>query len=317
MARSRRRALPAPPLVLQPVFVRVHSSSPEAPDLRKLGAFLKGRGLLTDGGEMKLEQGLEGQSGMLSLTLQDVRAWAHGLVLELTESGLAEQARWPQMADSYFASFDKGKPRKPTRLQRLIQSWSADQTWRGLLEACHRQSGLWSDLERALEYQGGLPEEPLLQLALDCHRQGDWSPWRQSYGEGWTDLPVQTQTRSLELLALILEPCHQERAGFLATLAQRGHASPSLVRAALAGGTQLSAEQKQRFRDSLLACLESAKSPPEARDLVLFKALGWSPELLPRLQALSHRNPRLAQVTYGPRPGRNWLEEFLNELRSE
>lgn len=251
---------------------------------------------------------------MVSLTLQDVRAWAHGLVLEMTEHGVSAPATWPDLTEAYFGRFDKGKPRKPTRLQRLIEAWSADQSWRGLLRACQRQSQLWLELETALKHDGGLAEEPLLRLALICHQVGCWTPWREEYAEKWADLPTPCRRNGLELLGLLVEPCHQERADFLCSLDPEPDLYPALVRAALVGRT-LRPEQKAQLCARLLNALEVSPLPPEASDLVLFRYLGRGPELSASVARIAQRDPRLAEVRYGPRPGRLWLEELLSELR--
>ena len=122
MERNRkRRKRPSPPLVLKPYFGRFPIGGERESYLLELAGFLDRRKLLTDGGSKNLGQGLRGRNQVVSLGLQDVRSYAHGLVQSLAEAP-AEQ--WSEITEQYFLTYDKAKPRRPTHLQRLYLEWS-------------------------------------------------------------------------------------------------------------------------------------------------------------------------------------------------
>ena len=54
---TKRRKLPAPPLILSPYLIRLHEVSPKVEQMLRLARFLDDKKLLTDGGRRNLEEG--------------------------------------------------------------------------------------------------------------------------------------------------------------------------------------------------------------------------------------------------------------------
>ena len=303
-----RRKLPAPPLVLQPVFVRVRQGSPRAGLLLELARFLKLRGMLTDGGALNLERGLQGRGGTLSLTTQDVRSWAHGLVVELWE---APPGEWPEVQQDYGERFDRGKPRRPNRLQRLFQEWSSDFGPLGLLRACRTHPRLWETIELVLESPAVSGTEAELLKAVDSlHRRGDWEGFQASYR-------AKPKLRRQLLLALPLvdAPDLPER---LAWLSQELKHSPEL------GSEILQACRPHdpvelSLPDALAqACLQLLREHPGQADpkwLGSLRHYRWPQDLPNELDGLIAPHDSIRHIVFGARPGTNWLNELLSSLR--
>ncbi len=300
-----RRKLPAPPLVLQPVFARVRQGSPQAARLLELTVFLLARGMLTDGGVLNLESGLLGRGGVLSLTTQDVRSWAHGLVLELWET--EDATDWPAMTESYSRRFDRGKPRRPTRLQRLFQEWSADFGPVGFLEACRSHPRLWSTLEDALSspIDNG-PEQRLLELALAVHQSGDWEAFHRSYRSH-----PKLRPSLLRALPLLDSPSLEERLAWLtAEVQERPELSGEILQACRTResvGFSLPDELVQ-------ACLDLLRRYPGQVDpkwLGSLRGYRWPPGTALEFDLAIEPNDPIRRIVFGPRPGTFWLEELI------
>lgn len=306
---SRRRALPAPPLVIKPVFLRVPVGSPQGDFLLELAAFLGRRGLLTDGGKLKLSDGLQGRNSVLSLTLQDVRSWAHGLTLELVEMGAQEEVVWKQRLQHYLGRYDKGKPRKPTRLQRLLLEWSRDRSWRGLLLASDHQPHLWDELETALSWPDDSYDASQLQLASRCQQHHSWLPWRVQFEAREVSADL------LELLAYLPHPCLLERAAYLAELAKEccrlskipqwaEHLGPACRPWELPEHARLLSP----IGEAMLRVLGQSELPLEPTLIGLLPKLGCERDAI---ASLVERDESLGKISYGPRPGTSWLKSVL------
>lgn len=261
--------------------------------------------MLTDGGALNLEAGLLGRGGVLSLTTQDVRSWAHGLVLELWETEGATD--WPVVAERYSERFDRGKPRRPTRLQRLFQEWSADFGPLGFLEACRNHPRLWSVLESALlsPLDNG-PEQRLLEVALTVHQSGDWAEFHQSYRS-------RPKLRPILLLALPLldSPSLEER---LVWLTAEVHEHPELG-AEILQACRTSEPANLPLPDALArACLSLLRQHPGQADPRWLGSLrgyrwpqGWAQEFAAAIQP----DDPIRRIVFGPRPGTRWLEQLI------
>ncbi|MCA9780490.1 MAG: hypothetical protein KC800_27390, partial [Candidatus Eremiobacteraeota bacterium] len=207
---KKRRKRPAPPLVLQPHFARFPREGRKARALLDLACFLSGRNLLTDGGSKNLAQGLRGRNGVVSLGLQDVRSYAHGLVGNLLR---AKEEHWQTLAEQYFLTYDKGKPRRPTHLQRLYLDWSNDLSWPGLLRASRHHPFLWPEIELALErLEDESLDRTLLSLAVRCRASVE--PWEESFESG-------ERAALLQLLPLLPADDFRHRLPWLAAQATR------------------------------------------------------------------------------------------------
>lgn len=302
-----RRKLPAPPLVLQPVFVRVRQGSLQAGLLLELARFLKLRGMLTDGGALNLERGLQGRGGRLSLTTQDVRSWAHGLVVELWG---APPAEWPKMHQTYGERFDRGKPRRPNRLQRLFQEWSCDFGPLGLLRACRTHPRLWQTIELVLQSPAvSGTEAELLQAAGSLHLRRDWQGFQASFR-------AHPELRRQLLLALPLvdAPDLPER---LDWLSQQLKHSPELSSEILQA-CRPHDPVELKLPDALAqACLQLLREHPGQADpkwLGSLRHYRWPQDLADELDRLIAPHDPIRRIVFGARPGTNWLNELLSSL---
>jgi hypothetical protein len=301
--------------VLQPILGRARHGSSRAARLLELGRFLQARGLLTQGGELSLTRELRGRNAAQSLTTQDVRASAHGLVLEL----LAEPAacRWPEVAESYYRRFDRGKPRRPTRLQRLYLEWSPDLGPLGLLEACSTHPRLWGELRQALpSQQPQACEALLLKAACEVQEGSGWEPWLQAF-----DLHPALRAPLLLALPLLPHPCLPVRLEWLA-----GLATPKAVdsQANDLAAARLLACRLPRGKTGLgmpapliRLALQLVGSTPAEVDpswLGALRGFGWPAAEVARLRAALRPEDPVHSIVYGARPGRPWLKELLEEL---
>lgn len=305
MSRQRR---PAPPLVLHPVLVRLSAARPEAARLQRLADLLGQRGLLTDGGQLSRDRGLRGRGGMMSLQAQDVRAVAHALVLELWQE--AEEGRWSELADDYFQRYDRGKRRRPHRLQRLYLEWSADLGWRGLLQACRRHPRLYGELRQALLcLDAELPERRWLEVALRVLQGEPWSLWRELHEQ------LGSPAEWLDMLVYLPSPTLRERLWWLDQEAPRRAWPTEAVllscRALESGPLEMPAGLVERC----LTLLEQAEHL-EPSWLAVLRPYRWPRKALERLWSACERHPELARIRYGARPGRSWLEDLRHTLES-
>lgn len=302
-----RRKLPAPPLVLQPVFARVRQGSPQASLLLELAHFLRTVGLLTDGGVLNLEAGLLGRNGALSLTTQDVRSWAHGMVVELWEAG--EPSKWPAVAESYSARFDRGKPRRPTRLQRLFCDWSSDFGPLGFLDACQNHPRLWSTLEQALNAPIDLgPEQRLLAVALSVQQSGNPEPLFSAFHE-------QAPLRKGLLLSLPYLPVSAEARLPWLVNAERLHpdlASEILQACRLPCSTELALPGS--LASACLTLLGESYGFCNPRWLASLRAYRWPHFWVQKLDPAISPSDAVRRIVYGARPGTFWLPQLLEEL---
>lgn len=301
-AVSRRR-LPAPPLVLQPVFCRVRQGTEPAARLLEMARFLQSRGLLTDGGALSLQAGLRGRGGVLSLTTQDVRASAHGLARDLW--GEQDDSRWAATAEQYYERFDRGKPRRPTRLQRLLIAWSSDLGPQGLLKACATHPRLWDDLAQALAQQElHDADSALLSIALSVHQRQHWGPWLEHF-----EISSMVQ-EMLEMLPLLPFPTQSER---LAWLEQRV-AAPASGRLLACRREGTPVQMPEALRTLTIELVASAPGAVDPRWLGVLRGYRWPRDEVIRLRASLEPDDPVYRIVYGPRPGQPWLVELLEKL---
>jgi hypothetical protein len=306
-----RRRLPAPPLVLQPMLARVRHGSAQAGRVLELARFLQARGLLTDGGELSLESGLRGRNGVQSLSTQDVRASAHGLALELLSEPQA--ARWPALAEAYYQRFDRGKPRRPSRLQRLYLEWSADLGPLGLLQACRTHPRLWKELHHALaSLDPDQPDARLLTVLSEAYVTGDWSSWLRSY-----ETAPQLRASLLQALPLLPHPPLTER---LRWLSQTAASDPSAPRAELLIACRRTDTQPATVpmpAPLVSLCLKLVADQPgevEAEWLAALRGYQWPRAQLDQLSRSLQPDDPVHGIVYGARTGRLWLRDLLAEL---
>ncbi len=280
-----------------------------------VASFLEELDMLTDGGRLNLGQGLLGRGGVLSLTTQDVRAGAHALALELLAE--PDPAHWGGVAERYNRSYDRGKPRRPNRLQRLYQEWSGDLGFLGLLEACRTHPRLWEAVREALPMlHDDDDDRQVMGLALEVHDLADWAPWLNSYRqEARTN--SSRSGRLLEMLPLLPYPRLEQKLAWLTEeVHQCGGREAHLLAARqdpLAPGRL---EMPAALRELTLRLL--GENPGEANPSWLAAQRGylWPQEDLQRLdQALLPHDP-VHRIVYGARPGRPWLAQLLDELKS-
>lgn len=314
---SKRRKRPAPPLVLKPVFGRFPVGSSREARLIELARFLEGRNCLTDGGSKSLAEGLRGRNQVVSLGLQDVRSYAHGLVSQLIDQPAEE---WAGSTTVYFETYDKGKPRRPTHLQRLYLEWSRDFSWPGLLEACGDHPHLWEEISRALQrIDDNSLDKDMLSLALNCRDR--WTPWKAAFGKD--------SSRRRELLILLpYISILSQRICWLADTARTmtGREAWSREMILACHGSFLEARQL----GSLEFCRESlervalANLDQELFDPVFvsaFRSFVQNRATIERLMEAIRDDDPIRRVVFGPRPGVSWLgaqkEEMLRliELR--
>lgn len=323
---SRRRKLSAPPLVLKPVIARVRDDDEAAELLLSLGEFLAQRELLTLGGRKNLQSGLSSTNGSLGLGLQDVRSCAHALAVDLWQLGPEGRGHWAEVAKKYFLQYDRGKPRRPTRLQRLYLDWSRDLGWLGLLQSCSTHPHLWSDLSQALSYPtDNEHDRRLLEIALRSWQEQGWGGWREEFEcaqlpradllvlLSW--IPGITLAQRLEWLLEkgqtldLTEPLPDWTEALIRACSSKSEAEHSLVRK---HGLNLRPLER-------LACrlLEQPGFVLEPATISAFRVLATHPETPRRLeQSLSLESP-LRRIRFGPRPGRCWWTEILKEIGSQ
>lgn len=304
---TRRRKLPAPPLVLEPVLLRVREEELER--LTRLAEFLARRGHLTDGGSKGLSLGLRGRNGYCCLTDQDVRGWAHALVNSLWQT---DEERWEAETERYFSCFDKGKPRRPNHLQRLYLDWSDDLSWPGLMRAANGHPRLWAELAVAVDrLHSDHPEKRLWEFALAFRE--DSTGWKMAWRDHVIErslllkmasrLPWSTLKRLCALQGCVesVDPCDRYE----------------LICACAAGWNEVLElppfPELQSLAESLLP-YPSLEHRPEF--FTGFRAFLREPALLvPLFESLSPRDP-LAAVRFGARPGRLWSEAVRDELET-
>lgn len=304
-----RRKLPAPPLILKPVFSRVRAGSSQAPRLLELAQFLASKGLLTDGGQMNLEAGLEGRGGVLSLTTQDVRSWAHSLVLDLTEAN--DPNEWSALTQVYSQRFDRGKPRRPTRLQRLYLEWSRDLGPLGLLEAAQQHSFLWSEIEEAVSFQTlDDHDRKLLDVILEFRGSGDWLAFQQNF----LNQP-RLQAELLRALPSLDAPSLESRLDWLSELARsRGRLDSEIILACrIPPGTDHSLPEP--LVQTLFRLLDEHQGEVDPKWLGSLRFHRWPMAAVDLLDSRISRDDLIRRIVFGPRPGLNWLEQMLGELR--
>lgn len=292
--------------MLRPVFCRTRQAAPASCHLLAVARFLESRDLLTDGGRLSLAAGLRGRGDVLSLSLQDVRASAHGLARDLCAE--RDSGRWEALAEEYYGRYDRGKPRRPTRLQRLMIAWSADLGPLGMLEACARHSRLWEELERALAFEAAPDADArLLAVALNVHRQKTWTPWLHQL-----EAAQLAASDLLEMLPLLPYPEEEVRLDWLS----RGHDLPAASRILACRRSRLEGriEMSPALRELTRRQVAQTYGSVDARWLGVLRGYRWpTPEVEQLRLALSPSDP-VHRIVYGPRPGRPWLTELLEGL---
>lgn len=294
--------------MLKSTFCRVREGTESSRCLLSLAHFLDARGLLTDGGRLSLASGLRGRGGVLSLTTQDVRSSAHGLARDLWE--VREPARWASIAESYYERYDRGKPRRPTRLQRLMMAWSPDLGPLGLLEACATHPRLWSELELALRLGSSEDHEAgLLATALAVRQCHDWTPWLTRL-ENRNGCPSEL----LELLPLLPHPAETVRLAWLSE--QSWLPAPARLLACRRRVFAPSVMMPQALREMTCGLIQSSRGAVEARWLGVLRGYRWPAAEVSRLGASLDPQDPVHRIVFGPRPGRSWLAELLLDLAS-
>ena len=314
---TKRRKLPAPPLILSPYLIRLHEVSPKVEQMLRLARFLDDKKLLTDGGRRNLEEGFVGRNERRSLSAQDVRGWAHALVLELWEKN--ENADdWETICEEYFCRFDRGKPRKPNHLQRLCLEWSPDLHWTGLLATAFRHPFLWGELELAVSrLDAEHAERRVLEVALRAKDEP------LAWCEAWEGRAVPRS--SLLRLWRVLANLSPDRR--VQEIGQRvDEVSPRTTLGQLAlESVLLSSSQARRlevavdvmgrlelFSLQVLSSLDDFVTPTA---LAAFRGFVTDPETTRSLERLVGKQDPVRRVTFGPRPGQNWFSTLLKELQ--
>ena len=309
---AKRRKRPSPPLVLTPLFGRYPACSERGSLLINLARFLEGRNLLTDGGVKNLKMGLEGRNGVVSLGLQDVRSYAHGLVRDLLTQA---PSQWTSATQTYFETYDKGKPRRPTHLQRLYLDWSRDLDWTGLLQACRDHSHLWAELALALDrLEDDSVDKDMLELALKCREC--LQPWRSAFvspgsakQELLTLLRVLTRDLPAPRLALLVEIAETctGREDWAGSLVICSHCDYSQARRLRRQG--LCYEPLER-----IALLNLEQQQFDPLFISAFRSFVQSGQSIERLfESISPQDP-VRQAVFGSRPGTSWLEAQKEEM---
>lgn len=309
--RSRHR-LPAPPLVLQPILGGARKNTAKGQHLLDVAGYLGERDLLTDGGKINLAQGLLSRKDTLRLTTQDVRGSAHALALEL----LAHKAalEWPNLTQAYYARYDRGKPRRPNRLQRLYLEWSHDFGPLGLLRAVQSHPRLRDITLKALPYlEEDHPDRQLLQLFFYIEQTGHTAAWLQAF----TTQPV-LRTGLLGILPLLTWLPLNERLMWLEDI-QAGKTSETLdIELWLAchqeQRTTIESHLPLQLQSLGLSIIKKHFGEIDAAWLGVLK--GYQ---LPRTtvwafaQALSPIDP-VHTIAYGPQRKYSWWQQLYQEL---
>ena len=273
-----------------------------------MAQFLSSKGFLTDGGQLNLNAGLLGRGGVLSLTTQDVRTWGHGLVLELWES--EEPQNWPVLTLEYSQRFDRGKPRRPTRLQRLYLEWSRDLGPLGLLEAAQSHPQLWPEIRDAVAFQS--PEDQdrhFLESVLEFREQKDWS----RFHERFLSLPRQ-KGALLKALPLLDGLALKERLDWLAQrLVDEPHLTPEVVLACRA--SSLAACQLPiSIARAVVVLVENSPGETDPKWLGSLRHYRWPRETVSALSSAVSMSDPIRRIVFGARPGTNWFEQLLDDL---
>lgn len=314
---TSRRKLPSPPLVLSPYLAREYEGTRAAQRVRELALFLAEKNILTQGGIKNLEQNLSGRNEAVSLSLQDVRSWAHGLVQELLATELSTPQDWHRCLVRYTSRFDKGKPRRPTHLQRLYLQWSDDLSWPGLLQATRDHRGIWDELGVALERMDDDSEDKrLLVLAGQCRE----TP------AAWTTRWETDPSRRSELLRLL--PLLESAAlpwrvkVVLDILAQRVRDWPPV--SALVQALRCTIVEARALTEFPLEVIElealavaycqHSKGVMDPLFLAGLRGFVTSRSTVEEVFATLAPGDPLRRVTYGSRPGHSWLKVYKNEL---
>jgi hypothetical protein len=309
---AKRQRLPAPPLVLSPIFGRYPVGGSGSDRLIELARFLQGRNLLTDGGAKSLNNGLQGRNFVVSLGLQDVRSHAHGLVQELMKRPSQD---WASFTEEYFQTYDKGKPRRPTHLQRLYIDWSRDLSWPGLLQACHHHPNLWAELDLALDrLDDDSLDSEMLDLARRC--RGSLDLWEQAFEN------QVAQRKNLLVLLRLLTPHRILRR--LSWLERTAHPCSgkedwaiALITACHCDFPQARQLRRDHFNgESLerlaLECLDQEQFEPLF--VSSFRSFVQSRATIDTLLAAIPQSDPLRYAVYGARPGTSWLEAQKQEM---
>ncbi len=311
MSHMSRHKLPAPPLVLQPILCRVPADSSRAQALLDVARFLSKRGLLTDGGEKNLEDLFQGRGEMVSLTTQDVRAWAHALALELLEE--ISPPRWPDIATVYFNTYDKGKPRRPNRMQRLYMEWSADAGWLGMLEACQNHSQLWVPLVEALQsLEPDNRDARFFRVFLQATEDSDWKVWQAAYHNS---LKERQQWLCMLPYFEFLEV--RDR---LAWLDGQAESLLDLSKLPNWASALLLAYRKPKESDAvvlpapmmvlLMQLLTQFRNEVDPRWIGVLTSYRVSAQNLAQIRSAISDSDPIHRIALGPRPGRPWLPEM-------
>jgi len=280
--------------------------------LLDLAEFLRRRELLTDGGGRSLSEGLLGRNDFVSLGLQDVRSHAHGLVVKLL---LLSSDSWAACTEEYFQTYDRGKPRRPTHLQRLYLQWSSDLDWPGLLKACRHHPTLWPEIETALSrLEEPSQDKAMLTLALRCFTTPD--AWREAFEEDDAD-----RSSLLRLLPLLPVDRAQSRLLWLADTATKHPTEVAwgieLIRACHLDFLEARALRTLEFNRAALERMGLSCLGQERFDAVFvsaFRSFVLHRETVAQLFAAIGTEDPLRRAVFGPRPGVLWLEAQKAEM---
>ena len=217
------------------------------------------------------------------------------------------------MAEQYFLTYDKAKPRRPTHLQRLYLEWSHDLSWSGLLLAVRTHPFLWPEIELALErLEDECLDRTVLRLALECRTSV--RPWVESFEKG-------DRTSLLQLLPLLPADDFRLRLPWLATAADRWDAGQAwgieLVRACHLNFVEALQLRRLEFDREVLERVALHHLPEAAGDPVFvsaFRSFVTTPDTVDRLMAAIPQEDRIRYAVFGPRPGRLWLDAQKAEM---
>lgn len=303
-----RNKLPSAPLVLEPVLAQARKGSGAASLLIELATFLESKDLLTDGGRINLKEGLLGRKGLLSLTAQDVRSWAHYLALQLWSQ--KDLSKWPDVLSSYYASYDRGKRRRPNRLQRLYLEWSSDYGPIGLLEAAKSHPDLTAKIKAALLLIDDRdPDSRLLAIFFRAEKSRSGDYWFKAF----QNIP-ELRKPLLRLLPLLHYPNILERLHWLAGKAIDPELNDLREEMWMACARGTTKEEPIELPDPLLGLLlkllAEANEQVEARWLAVLYGYRLCLKELHLLESLLSNQDPIHKIGFGARRSRLWWQEL-------
>lgn len=310
-----RNKLPSPPLVLEPVLAQARKGTGAAALLIELATFLESKALLTDGGRINLNEGLLGRKGLLSLTAQDVRSWAHYLALSLWSQ--KDPSQWPNTLSLYLLSYDRGKRRRPNRLQRLYLEWSSDYGPIGLLEAAQGHPELTAKIRAALLLiDEREPDSRLLTVFFETAKSKSGDCWLKAFQSS-----PELRKPLLRLLSFLHHPNIQERLHWLADKAIDPELHDLREELWMACARRATKECPIELPDPLfhllLKLLAEAYEQIEAPWLAVLCGYRLSLEKLHLLESMLSSQDPIHRIAFGAGRSRLWWQELRAMLYAE